>query len=322
MKKCVIITTINKPTEAIQKYSENKEYDLIVVGDSSTPDSLYKSLSCIYLSLDQQHKTFPELSELIPTKSYTRKNIGYAYAFKENYDIVHDTDDDNYHMRDSLDLKTHSDYTVTSSNHYANIYKLFSASKVWPRGLPLRYMDTFFTTENNSYKCPVVQGLVNGDPDVDAIFRISNSIADTKFDTFEIINDKTYALAPFTFCPFNSQNTYWLQKDWFHLMYLPNTVSMRFTDILRSYIVEHQLWQNNLSVKFTQPTAIQTRNPHNLAQDLMEEIEVFQYIEIIAEWLLNNKNASVVEIYKHLLSQNIIKLNDLQTLKAWYKIFI
>ena len=36
MKKCVIVTTINQPTESIQKYSKNTEYDLIVVGAQNT----------------------------------------------------------------------------------------------------------------------------------------------------------------------------------------------------------------------------------------------------------------------------------------------
>ena len=47
--KCVIITTINKPTESILKHINNTEYDVIIVGDNKTPDD-YKNLNCIYFS--------------------------------------------------------------------------------------------------------------------------------------------------------------------------------------------------------------------------------------------------------------------------------
>jgi hypothetical protein len=44
-EKCVIITTINKPTEAILKHINNNEYDVIIVGDNKTPDD-YNFLNC------------------------------------------------------------------------------------------------------------------------------------------------------------------------------------------------------------------------------------------------------------------------------------
>jgi len=33
MKKCVIITTINPPTETIRQHMNNNNYDVIIVGD-------------------------------------------------------------------------------------------------------------------------------------------------------------------------------------------------------------------------------------------------------------------------------------------------
>jgi hypothetical protein len=70
--KCVIITTINKPTESILKHIKNTEYDVIIVGDNKTPDD-YKNLNCIYLDIPSQKKLFPELSELLPYNHYCRK---------------------------------------------------------------------------------------------------------------------------------------------------------------------------------------------------------------------------------------------------------
>ena len=42
-ESCVIITTINKPTESIFKHLSNPNCDVIVVGDIKTPDD-YKNL--------------------------------------------------------------------------------------------------------------------------------------------------------------------------------------------------------------------------------------------------------------------------------------
>jgi len=318
MKKCIIITTINKPTESILAYAKNTEYDLIVVGDKKTPDNLYSSLSCKYLSLANQHKLFPKLSELIPINSYSRKNIGYAYAFTQNYDVIYDTDDDNF-SQIANDYCIYNNKTISTNYNFANVYKMYTNEKIWPRGLPLRYIDSPLFIEDTQYICPIVQGLVDGDPDVDAIFRLINSFSN-KFEKFDD-NDTTYALKPYIFCPFNTQNTHWLHRDLFHLMYLPATVNMRFTDILRGYIVEHQLWQNNLNIKFTNSNAVQIRNKHNLIKDLVDEFKMFQYTEEIIEWLIDNKSVNIINIYEWLITKNIVLDLELEILKEWNKVF-
>jgi len=234
IKKCIVITTINTPSKQIIDYINNyPDWDVIIVADSKTSDESYQNLKCIYLSLEKQYELFPKLSKMIPLKTYARKNIGYVYAYANDYDLIYDTDDDNCSEITDQHPK-YNDKTVSSQHKYVNIYKLFTNQKVWPRGLPLRYIDTEFTIEDKQYICPVIQGLVDGDPDIDAVLRIINKSQFTKFDS----NSNTYALEPYVFCPFNTQNTYWTKKELFHLMYLPSTVSMRFTDILRGYIAE------------------------------------------------------------------------------------
>ena len=37
MKKIIVTTTINPPTEALIKYSKKEDWDLIVIGDLKTP---------------------------------------------------------------------------------------------------------------------------------------------------------------------------------------------------------------------------------------------------------------------------------------------
>lgn len=321
-KKCIIITTINDPTPQIIEYSKKPDWDLIIVGDRATNSESYKKINCIYLGLEEQQALFPRLSNLIPQKSYARKNLGYAYAFTQNYDLIYDTDDDNFSDLNRINnYNEPNDQEINTEYNFANIYKLYTDYKVWPRGLPIRYTDTQLNIEDKKYNCPVVQGLVDGDPDVDAIFRLINNASENKFTEFSKNNMKTYSLKPYTFCPFNTQNTFWTQKDIFYLMYLPSMVSMRFTDILRGYIAQHQLWKKSLNIKFTNSNAIQNRNEHCLIKDLKDELEMFQYTEQIIEWLIQNKHVNLFEIYKWLVSTNIVEKRELEILDEWGNIF-
>ena len=53
MKKFIITTTINHPTEAIIKYDNLKDWQLIVIGDLKTPKN-YKLKNGIYFSPSDQ----------------------------------------------------------------------------------------------------------------------------------------------------------------------------------------------------------------------------------------------------------------------------
>ena len=55
-KKCVIITTINKPTETIFKHINNKNYDVIIVGDKKTLTITSSNLNCIFLDTETHLK--------------------------------------------------------------------------------------------------------------------------------------------------------------------------------------------------------------------------------------------------------------------------
>ena len=48
MKKVIVSTSINKPTEAIKKFDSLKDWLLIVVGDKKTPKN-YKLKNIFYL---------------------------------------------------------------------------------------------------------------------------------------------------------------------------------------------------------------------------------------------------------------------------------
>ena len=73
MKKYVVITTINKPTESISLFLDS-DFEVVIVGDKKTP-SYYHDLDLAFLDVAKQKELFPYLSELIPYNHYCRKNL-------------------------------------------------------------------------------------------------------------------------------------------------------------------------------------------------------------------------------------------------------
>jgi len=63
-KNVIVSTTINPPTEAIERFDAMPGWDLIVVGDLKTPAE-YKLKSGLYLSPADQEKYDAALSEAI-----------------------------------------------------------------------------------------------------------------------------------------------------------------------------------------------------------------------------------------------------------------
>ena len=45
MKKYIVTTTIQPPTEATLKFTEKKDWKLIVVGDTKTPHNEYEKIT-------------------------------------------------------------------------------------------------------------------------------------------------------------------------------------------------------------------------------------------------------------------------------------
>ena len=326
-KKCIIITTINNPTEAIKKYSLIKDFDLIIVADIKTNIDSYSNINCIFLSLEKQNKEFPEFSNLLPYNHYSRKNIGYLYAIKYDYEIIYDTDDDNIPFEkwiNTLDNK-YNIYELSNCK-FINIYKFFSKLNIWPRGYPLNkvlehYSFSLIETNVNS-DIAIIQGLVDGDPDVDAIFRLTS--IDYNSNILFDKNNNLYKLANETYPPANTQNTYWINKKFHFLLYIPSFVNFRFCDILKMYIAQKFIQHSNHKLAFIEPMVFQERNIHSLFNDFKDEIEMYINIEKLVNLLDSfsiNNNKDIINFYKLLITENIIKnIKEIEILEEWIKI--
>ena len=325
--KCVIITTIHKPTETILKHINNPEYDVIIVGDNKTPDD-YNTLNCIYLDVSSQTKLFPELSELLPYNHYGRKNIGYLYAIKKGYKIIYETDDDNipYDNFDNVLQYNNIQMIKEQNNAWINIFKYFTNnSYIWPRGFPLSLIKN-----NPNYsitdidKTPsIINGLVENDPDVDALFRIiCNHQDDIKWDKNKyVLIDNT------NMCVFNTQNTFWLNPELFICLLIPCSVSFRYCDILRGIITNIILKKSDNYMMYSSTNVIQNRNEHDLINDFKSEYEMYIHNETILNFIENNiENVTSIKdllfiMYDNLLNNNIITQKDVDILKHWVTYF-
>ena len=325
-KKCVIITTINEPTETIRKHINNKEYDVIIVGDLKTPDS-YKNEDCVFLDVDSQKKIFPELCDLIPYNHYGRKNLGYLYAIKKGYEIIYETDDDNIphenfdHVLDFSDLPQ----TIKDSKfQWINIFKYFTNNNwIWPRGYPLSNIKQNskpnFEFDNSKSKkdVAIINGLVENDPDVDAIFRL---ICNHKVDWDK---DKKVIISNENTCPFNTQNTFWIDRSLFIALLIPCSVTFRYCDILKGIIANILLKHFDRNMVYTSPNVTQLRNEHDLMEDFESEVPMYLANENIVSKLMDLKLEGLslqdvmLKIYQKLHHEKIITELDLKICRAW-----
>lgn len=158
------------------------EWCLVVVGDSKSPSN-WKYKDAIFLSLQDQTdliKRYNVVKE-IPTKSYLRKMVGYLYAIDHGAKYIYETDDDNSALDGLLGFKYMQyrglEMDCEAESMFVNPYAYFGQPSVWPRGYPLEMISETAVSANCSKfivstKMPLIQqGLVNGDPDVDAIYR-------------------------------------------------------------------------------------------------------------------------------------------------------
>lgn len=326
-----VITTIQEPTPSVHLLVERLAAcggKLIVAGDSKGPASFEgpprSNWPVEFLSLaDQGSKNF-ELAKHLPTKHYARKNIAYLQAISATPNCIYETDDDNAPTDawDGREEMIQSPLVLPKvESRWVNIYRFFSRENIWPRGLPLDEILSEAPKANLSnrrIRAPIQQGLVNGSPDVDAIWRLA---LDRKF---EFDNGRSIYLEPGNWCPFNTQTTWWWPLA-YPLLYIPSYCSFRMCDIWKSFIAQRCLWALDLGIAFHAPEVVQNRNMHDLNRDFTDEIPGYQNNRRIAEILtsleLDCDAAALAEnlrsCYIALVAAAIFPENELDLVDAW-----
>lgn len=324
-RSALVVTSISKPNWILEELSagcRKNDLEFILIGDESSPSDFFLD-GCQYYSLEKQHETGFEFARRCPTKHYARKNIGYLIAIQNGASTLAETDDDNIPYPNFWLPRTRRQSAPTLAQAgWVNVYSYFSDFNIWPRGLPLQHVKDkppiFESLDTADVDCPIQQGLVNENPDTDAIFRLVSELPQS------FRGDRRIALTNGSWCPFNSQSTVWW-KDAFPLMYLPAYCSMRMTDIWRGFIAQRIAWTNNWGVLFHEPNFRQERNEHVLINDFKDEVPGYLNNSDLCKALdslslkpgMNNLLDNLRLCYEKLVNAGFMDGKELGLVDAW-----
>ncbi len=283
MKKVIVTTTINAPTEAIEKFDALTDWTLVVIGDLKTPSD-YKLKRGIYVSPKEQEKYDKELSDAIDWKCIQRRNFGLLWAHDLGADIVAVIDDDN------IPYDGWGENLLIGKEVLANYYETdlpafdpvgaTNHKDIWHRGYPLQLVPKRDYSQSSKKKMSfdVQADFWDGDPDIDAVCRMIYA-PECKFDP------ALFPIAANKIAPFNSQNTIIkgeLLKDYFLFPHVG-----RMDDIWAAYYVQAK----GAKVVFNKPTVYQQRNEHNLVVDMKKEYIGYENnLEIVKEIVKDPEN--------------------------------
>lgn len=280
--KVIVTTTINPPTEATLKFvniANQQDWKFVIVGDKKTPHHLYaeianKNNNIIYLHPDDQDQIYPRLSEVIGWQTIQRRNIGFVYAYQMGATIIATVDDDNipYDTWGTNLLIGTTCEVFEYKNRLCDYFDPFSATNqrhLWHRGFPIEHLNVKNDIEilkKQSVFCAVQADFWDGDPDIDAICRLTSKPL-VKFDKFEPFFTRQAA-------PFNSQNTF-LHRSVFPYYSVWPSVG-RMDDIWASYSLR-QVLAKDFQIVYCPPSVYQERNPQDLVKNLENECIGYRY---------------------------------------------
>lgn len=326
MTLAVVITTIQLPTKGVLQIANRMKSNddlLVLVGDRKTPHN-FSCPNATYLSIESQLLSPFRVAQEIPDNSYARKMVGYLHSAQAGVDWIRETDDDNEPYEAFFEPVPESlDCRIPAARKWINPYAHFGEDRVWPRGFPLdEIADSFsnlLTTSGRTSSDFVLQGLADGDPDVDAIFRLVSRPG----NQFAFRKDEPLLIPASSWVPFNSQVTTW-PRALFFLLYLPVTCSFRMTDIWRSFVAQRVMHDLDVPLVYAGPMVFQDRNEHDLMKDFRDEIEGYvNYSRVIdaLEQTKTSKGADVasdlVHLYEALVQVGAVTPAELQVLDSW-----
>jgi hypothetical protein len=262
LKKVIVTTTINPPTEAIRKFDSMQDWELVVIGDRKTPD--YRLERGTYVGPEEQEKYDPLLSEAIGWNCIQRRNFGLLWAHDMHADIVAVVDDDNIPYEDwGQNLLVGREVEV---NYYETELSAFDPvgatnhRNIWHRGYPLQLLPKrdYSRRTRKTVRVDVQADFWDGDPDIDAICRMEHA-PECKFD------EAFFPIAANRMGPFNSQNTFLdagCLKDYFLYPHVG-----RMDDIWAAYYLQSK----GRSVVWNKASVYQARNVHDLVRDMQQE---------------------------------------------------
>ncbi len=321
-----VLTTIQQPTRCVRLLGDVLQHypiPLLVVGDRKGPAD-FALAGARFWNRDQQEQLDFRLARVLPDNHYARKNLAYLLAMQRGAPCLYETDDDNHPAADWRPRSLETRAAPVAPREWLNVYRLFTDSAIWPRGFPLERLRDPQTIVTDlpepacSVRAPIQQGLANLAPDVDAVWRL---VMDREF---HFRQGPSVRLAPGTWCPFNSQSTWWWPEA-YPLLYLPSYCSFRMTDIWRGFVAQRCLWEMGHSLVFHAPEVIQERNQHNLLRDFGDEVSGYllngKLTAALAELRLEPGPAAaggnLFACYERLVQIGVVPATEMPLLHAW-----
>lgn len=216
------------------------------------------------------------LSEVVGWNTIQRRNLATLVALGLRTDVVFTVDDDNFPARDDHVARVGELLTelpklsvVSTRSGWYNVGRLLDPP-VTHRGYPLsrrHQLDTPIVgvPARTPVRVGVHASLWLDDPDIDAVERIARDPRTSWPGRVD-----TIALAPDTWCPFNSQATAY-SRDCAPLLCVPPGLG-RYDDIWGSYVARRIMDRLGYHVAYGQPLVFQDRNEHDPVRDLEQEL--------------------------------------------------
>ncbi|XP_038075300.1 probable glycosyltransferase STELLO1 [Patiria miniata] len=324
----IVVTTIHPSTPILRKISSLSGWCMVVVADKKGPVTM-DIPNVDYLDVVQQESCGYQICRLLPWNHFGRKNIGYLYAIEHGAEMIYDTDDDNQPLFDELPAFDNVGYSkqLHVAGHLWNPYPQFGANtKMWPRGFPLSRITDPATKRVDvingtvaARRAGVVQFLAQHDPDIDAIYRLTNELP-YEFDPAP----RRLFVPERVMSPYNAQATLHAHQAFWGLL-LPVSVHGRVSDIWRSYFTQRLLWDIGMQVAFHSPFVVQYRNPHNYMADFDSEMDLYYkaetLVKFLQEWTPEKSSTSLQQILLDLAIRlyefDFFGVQDVTLTEAW-----
>jgi hypothetical protein len=312
----------------------------------------------IFLSVTHQKEISNDFVKLIPFRSFARKNIGFLFAIRHGAKSIFDFDDDNVLLTQQHDdnafmppigsrmleldksksimlryLKPKDAATATPTPKTSHAFNPLpwmnpSTTGTWPRGFPLEDIKDLAPTTAlpqvafgslRLSSVGVIQAVCNGDPDVDAVYRLTRPLP----FTFDSSPKALKLLVPMdSYAPYNAQATTHMYDAFWGLL-LPHTVPGRVTDIWRSYFTQRIMHDLNLALVYAPPLVTHTRTPHNYIADMQAEHALYMQTTALLQFLVSWTDQSTVlparieKLNIALYERGFIELDDVYGMQEW-----
>jgi len=313
-KHYIVTTTINLP-RLLKDYaqdaaSHNHNFQIVVAGDLKTPTatrSFCQSLpNVIYLDVEDQAREFGHLSffKYIPLNSIDRRNFAYLYCLRQGLspeDMLITIDDDNFlREEDFIGLHYHQTLksTVISAMRPAwyNPLEQFYHTPIFFRGFSpydrRKNSDRNVTISNATLPIAVNQGLWEGNPDVDALTRLSRPM-----ESYTLSKHDSLILSHNILSPFDTQNTAYLNNFWLTAFLTPTLG--RHDDIFSSFVTKRIADHLGFGISYGSPIVFQDRNDHDDYQDFLLELHGMSQTDMFSSFLytINLKSTSILDTF-------------------------